>query len=60
MKNIDWEYTFYCIAGAIITGILVFTTMGCAQFYVGKNCVYGYREIQGSLEKTELSVCEKP
>ena len=28
-NNIDWEYTFYCIAAAIVTGFLVFTTMGC-------------------------------
>lgn len=37
---------------------LFFTS--CSTFHVGKNCNYAYREVNGELEKTEHSVCEKP
>ena len=40
--------------------ILIIAFMGCSTFHVGKNCNYAYRSINGELEKTELSVCEKP
>lgn len=39
--------------------LITLVLSGCSSFIVGKNCNYAFREINGELEKTELSVCEK-
>ena len=32
----------------------------CSSLVVGKNCNAAFRDVNGELEKTEYSVCEKP